>query len=427
MEVPKKPIVIPRAHHCISRNAINRNALKVLYRLHEAGFSALLVGGCVRDLLLGFKPKDFDVATDASPEEVRQLFRNCRLIGKRFRLAHILFGKDIIEVATFRTHHENAHEQHGKTHQGMIVRDNVYGTITDDAFRRDFRMNALYYNIADFSIIDYTGGMQDIENRVLHIIGDPEKRFQEDPVRLLRAIRLMAKLNLTIQRETEDPLRNLSYLLQKVSPGRLFQEIIKIFQGGAAFQTITLLQKYKLFEILFPSTPDSPAALALLQLALSNSDQRVGANKTVLPAFLFAAILWHPIKIQAKKGEENGLPPFVAFDKALHHVIKQQTTQLAIPRITQMSIREICGLQYRFPYRRGSQPLRLLEHPRFRAGYDLLLLRTQSGEIGEELAAWWTKFYEVNLEEREKMLKELQKQGPKVRRVSKRKKRVIKE
>ncbi len=400
----KAPLIIPRAEHTISRSAINRHALKVLYRLHEAGFNAYLVGGCVRDLLLGQTPKDFDIATNARPEEIRRLFKNCRLIGKRFRLAHILFGQDIIEVATFRTHHENATETHGKSHQGMIVRDNVYGTIEDDVVRRDFRVNALYYNIADYSIVDYVGGMQDIKDKVLHMIGDPEKRFHEDPVRLLRALRFVAKLNMRITPETEEPLLRLSHLLDHVSPARLFQEVLKIFQGGTTLATIHLLQKYHLISKLFICVNKESA---LVNIALSNTDQRIREGKTASPAFLFAVILWQSVSEHVMRHEAEGMPTYLAIEKALQHILKLQTERLTIPRLMQLSIREICLLQHRFTYRKGGHPYRLLEHPRFRAGFDLLILRAAAGEHVQELAEWWQEFHSQTPEQREKMIKEM--------------------
>lgn len=389
----------------------------MLYRLNEAGFSAYLVGGCVRDILLGYKPKDFDIATNALPEEVRKLFKNCRLIGKRFRLAHILFGREIIEVATFRTHHENAQEQQGKTHRehGMIIRDNVYGTIEDDAWRRDFRMNALYYNIADFTVIDYTGGIRDIQNKMLHIIGEPEQRFHEDPVRLLRAIRFMAKLDLAITPETEEPLMRLSYLLGHVSSGRLYQEVLKFFQEGSTFATVTLLQKYKLFAQLFPQTADhldKPKTADFIKEALANTDQRVQEGKAISPAFLFAVFLWPPVANNVSVLISNGMPVYLAYEKAFHDVMKEQTQRLAIPRLLQMTIREIALLQHRLTQRRGAQPYRLLDHPRFRAAYDLLLMRAKTGETDPELASWWTQFQAAEPELREKMMKEAHKLSP---------------
>lgn len=394
----------------------------MLYRLHEAGYGAFLVGGCVRDLLLERKPKDFDIATNALPEEVRKLFKNCRLIGKRFRLAHILFGREVIEVATFRTHHENGHAEHGKKRDdGMIIRDNVYGTIEDDAWRRDFRMNALYYNIADFSVIDYMGGMQDIDNKILHMIGEPEQRFHEDPVRLLRAVRFIAKLDLSITPETEEPLMRLSHLLGHVSTGRLYQEVLKFFQEGATLPTVLLMQKYKLFAQLFPQTAESlqhPQAATLIKEALANTDQRIKEEKAVSPAFLFAVFLWDPISKKVALYIKEALPIYVAYDKAIHDTLKEQVQRLAIPRLLQMTIREICLLQHRLTQRRGHQPFKLLEHQRFRAAYDLLLLRSHSDESAQELANWWTQFYNAEPLTREQMMKEVKRTAPAPRKKS---------
>ncbi|HSW93634.1 MAG TPA: polynucleotide adenylyltransferase PcnB [Gammaproteobacteria bacterium] len=406
---PIQPTIIPRNEHSISRNMINRNALKVLYRLHEAGFGAYLVGGCVRDLLFGYRPKDFDIATDARPEEVRRLFKNCRLIGKRFRLAHILFGQEIIEVATFRTHHEKAPEQHAKKAvHGMILRDNVYGSLEDDVWRRDFTVNALYYNIADFSIVDYTGGMQDIKNKCLRIIGDPEQRFTEDPVRLLRAVRFLGKCNLTMSPEIEQLIDRLSHLLKNVSPARLFQEVLKLFQEGATAPTFQLLQKYQLFEQLFSQTAsllNQPETKKLLDEALLGTDSRIQEGKPVSPAFLLAVFLWRPVLQQTERLQSEHLPPYVALEKAFQMVLLEQVKQLAMPRTLQVAIREICVLQHHFNYRYGSRPYRSLEHPRFRAAYDLLLLRAKAGEPVQEVLEWWTAFHTGDHLAREKLLK----------------------
>lgn len=409
-ETRHKPqaVIIARADHTISREAISHNALKVLYRLNNAGYGAYLVGGCVRDLLLGRRPKDFDIATDARPEDVRKLFKNCRLIGKRFRLAHVVFGKEIIEVATFRTHHENAEEDHGKTHQGMIVRDNVYGSIEDDVFRRDFSINALYYNIADFSIVDFANGMADIQDRTLRMIGNPDLRFQEDPVRMLRALRFMGKLNLNIHHETEQSLMRMSPLLQNVSSARLFQDVLKFFQEGATLATFHLLQKYHLFEQLFAQTA---AALGtnetklLLHEVFRNTDERFQTGKSVSPAFLLTVLLWRPIVSYMQLTTTENLPPYVALERALQHVLHAQTKQLAIPRKLLVTVREICMLQHQFNHRHGKRPYRTLEHPRFRAGYDLLLLREKAGEPVKEMADWWTAFYHGDTAAREKLLK----------------------
>lgn len=403
-----QPTIIPRTSHSISRKDINQNALKVLYRLHDAGFGAYLVGGCVRDLLFGREPKDYDIATNARPEEVRKIFKNSRLIGKRFRLAHIVFGKEIIEVATFRTHHEQASEDHGRSHQGMIVRDNVYGDIEDDVWRRDFTINALYYNIADFSIVDYTNGMEDIKSKTLRIIGDPAQRFFEDPVRLLRATRFLAKLQIQICPETEKSMVQLSHLLQQVSHARLFQEILKMFQEGALVATFSLLEKYNFLSYLFPHTTEylaQPEARKLLEEALSATDQRISERKSISPAFLLAALLWIPIVKQAQRFQAENLPPYVALEKALQEILKVQTQALAIPRIMTTTIRELCVLQYQFNHCYGSKPYRLLEHPRFRAAYDLLILRAKAGEPVAELAKWWTDFQAGDHAQREKLLK----------------------
>jgi poly(A) polymerase len=415
-----QPVIIPRAGHTISRNAISHNVLKVLYRLHNAGFSAFLVGGSVRDILLGKRPKDFDIATNALPEEVRKLFRNCRLIGKRFRLAHIVFGKEIIEVATFRTHHKDGEEKHGHSYQGMIIRDNMYGTIEDDAWRRDFTVNALYYNIADYTVLDYTSGMQDLNDRVLRMIGNPEQRFHEDPVRLLRAMRFVGKVGLTISPETEKPILELSHLLEHVSPARLFQEVLKFFQEGATYATFKLLQKYHLFVQLFPQTATilkaQPKTEKLLEAALINTDERIEAGKTVSPAFLFAVFLWHPILALVLQAQAEGLPTHVAFEKALRSVLRQQTERLTIPRRLLLSIHDICYLQHRLTCRYGSIPYRLLDHPRFRAAYDLLILRKEANDDVTELCDWWIDFYNGTAEQREILMKSAAQSQPRKKR-----------
>lgn len=420
-----KPTIIPRSQHTISRQAISQNALKVLYRLNSSGYSAYLVGGCVRDLLLGYKPKDFDIATNAHPEEIRRLFKNCRLIGKRFRLAHIIFGKEIIEVATFRTHHENAQEHMAKIHQGMIVRDNVYGTIEDDVWRRDFSINALYYNIADFSVVDYTGGMHDIQNKLLRIIGNPEQRFHEDPVRLLRAVRFIGKLNIAISPETETHLQQLHHLLQKVSSARLFQEVLKLFQEGATESTFKLLQKYHLFNQLFSQTAHcltEPETQQLISKALINTDKRYNERKTISPAFLFTVFLWRPIVHNVQKQLSKGMPTYVALENAIQTVFKLQTQQLAIPRNLLTSVREICLLQHFFTRQSGSRPFRLLDNHRFRAGFDLLALRAEIKEVDQELVTWWENFYKATHEERQELLKTAEKATPKKRKPSYRRK-----
>lgn len=390
-----QPVIIPRAQHGISRKDIHPNALKVLYRLHSAGFSAYLVGGCVRDLLLGYHPKDFDVATDAHPEDVRKIFKNCRLIGRRFRLAHVVFGRDIIEVATFRAEHN---EKHGSL-KGMILRDNEYGTIEDDAWRRDFTINALYYNIADFSVVDYVGGMQDIQTKTLRIIGDANVRYREDPMRILRAVRIAGKLDLQISADTEKPLQTLNHLLQDMSTSRSFLEILKLFQGGSLFATFLLLQKYQLFEKLFPQSATllkNSAAKSFIEIALKNADQRLTEGKTISPAFLFAVFLWYPIQQETDQLKSDGLPIYVALEKSIRNVLQTEAKFLSIPRAITQTIHDICFLQLRFNNRHGARPYRLLEHPRFRAAFDLILLRAQVEQPLQELAQWWKKFHDEN-------------------------------
>ena len=297
-----------RDQHEVSRNDISPNAVKVLYRLHNAGFRACLVGGGVRDILLGLKPKDFDVATDASPEQVNDLFRNCRLIGRRFRLAHILFGREIIEVATFRGHHaqdaSNNVEKNDKkspshsSSEGMILRDNVFGSIEEDAIRRDFTVNALYYDISDFSVQDFCHGMEDLDDRLLRMIGDPETRYREDPVRMLRAVRLAVKLDLDIEEHTAKPLKKLSTLLSDIPTARLWDESHKLFLSGYSAPTFAMLEQYDLLTPMLPQMSKSiednnnPDFRAFIQDALQNSDKRIQANKSLNPAFLYACFLW---------------------------------------------------------------------------------------------------------------------------------------
>ncbi len=391
------PVIIPRSEHGISRSNISENALKVLYRLQKAGHEAYLVGGSVRDLLLGREPKDFDVSTDASPEQVRQLFRNCRLIGRRFRLAHVTFGREIIEVATFRAAEGGARVH---TENGMILRDNVYGTVEEDAWRRDFTVNALYYDIRDFSVLDYTGGMADLRAGRLRIIGDAETRYREDPVRMLRAIRFAAKLGFRLDEASEAAIRQLGPLLAEVAPARLFDEILKLFLGGYAVQTFEVLRHYGLFGSLFPATErclqheEHHFPLTLLVRALENTDLRLAEGKPVTPAFLFAALLWEPVRARTAELRAQGLAPIEALQRAGDEVVARQTERVACPKRFTLQSREIWTFQERLTRRSGRRPSLLMEQPRFRAAYDFLLLRAHSGEDVGELAQWWTRYQE---------------------------------
>ena len=408
----ESPRIIPRAEHSISRSRISPNALKVLYRLHEEGYDAYLVGGGVRDLLLGREPKDFDVATNATPEEVRRLFRNCRLIGRRFRLAHIRFGREIIEVATFRAPHDEAeHDEQAHVENGRILRDNVYGTLEQDVWRRDFTINALYYNIADFSVVDYTGGIEDLEHGRLHLIGDPEARYKEDPVRMLRAVRFAAKLGFTIDAASEKAIYKLGGLLREVSPARLFDEMLKLFHGGCAAQTFEMLRHYHLFQYLFPETDkrlDSELGeimLPLISRALTNTDQRIRQGKPVNPAFLIAILLWQVVVEKQEAIMTAGMPRFPAMQQAGQQVMSAQCRTLSIPRRFSQVAKEIWVMQLRLLNRRGKRPLALLAQQRFRAAYDFLCLRAQSGEAElEEVCDWWTRFQELDADERQAML-----------------------
>ncbi len=386
--------VIPRDQHTISRKDISPNALRVLYRLREAGFGAYLVGGAVRDLLVDGRPKDFDVATDATPEQVKQLFRNCRLIGRRFRLAHVVFGREIIEVATFRANSDDGSGDR-EVENGMLVRDNVYGSIEDDAVRRDFTCNALYYAIEDFSVRDYTGGFEDVMARRMRLIGDPEQRYREDPVRMLRAVRLAAKLNFQIDGPTAEPLPRLANLLSEAAPARLFEEVLKLFLSGHGVASFEGLERYGLFAVLFP---ESAAALKsnrtgalrrILIEGLRNTDDRVANEEPVSPAFLFALLLW-PAFCRALIGlQKQGMAPEEAQRRAADRVTLHQLTTIALPRRFSLPMQEIWLLQSRFGSRQRKRVLRTLSHPRFRAAFDFLLLRQAASPEHQEDIAFW--------------------------------------
>ncbi len=394
--------IYPRPDHNISRANISPNALKVLYRLSGAGFDAFLVGGGVRDLLLGRHPKDFDVTTSATPEDVRALFRNCRLIGRRFRLAHVHFGSEIIEVATFRGSHKGDQGDDGQIVDGMIVRDNVYGSLEEDAWRRDFSVNSLYYNIKDFSVEDHVGGLADLKDKKLRILGDPEARYREDPVRMLRAVRFAAKLDFSIEEATEAPLFKLGALLEGVPPARLFEEVLKLFLSGHAVKTFALLRHYQLFHFLFPQTEvclkkcDTDVNLAFINRALENTDNRVAQGKPVTPAFIFAVFLWRPVVSLRKKYLERGMSESQTMSAAADAVMSGQSRRISIPRRFHTPMRDIWHLQDRFLKRAPKRSIRLLSHPRFRAGYDFLLLRSEVGDADAELAKWWTSFYDAD-------------------------------
>ncbi|MGH8502365.1 MAG: polynucleotide adenylyltransferase PcnB [Gammaproteobacteria bacterium] len=401
---PPNPAVIPRSEHRISRANVNEYALKVLYRLKDAGFEAYMVGGGVRDLLLGREPKDFDVATSARPEEVRKLFRNSRLIGRRFRLAHVHFGRYIIEVATFRAMLDG--EDAGETllKDGRIIRDNVYGTLEQDAWRRDFTVNALYYDIRDFSVVDYTGGMADLAAGILRPIGDPQVRYREDPVRMLRAVRFAAKLGFKIHADSEAPIQELGSLLESVPAARLFDEVLKMFHGGYAHPTFELLRHYGLLSYLFPmteaalSSQDGGFPLTFVAKALENTDIRINDGKPVTPAFLYSVLLWEPVRERLGRYMAQGAGEFEGLQRAADEVIAAQIQRTSLPRRFSAPMREIWLMQPRFRQRQGKRPLRLLGHPRFRAAYDFFCLRAAAGEALQEDCQWWTELQTMDTE-----------------------------
>ncbi|CAK0765781.1 Poly(A) polymerase I [Gammaproteobacteria bacterium] len=386
--------VIPRPEHNISRSLISEAALRVLYRLLHAGYDAYLVGGGVRDILLKREPKDFDVTTNARPEQVRQIFRNCRLVGRRFLLAHIHFGQEIVEVATFRASH-NQGEKGGIMEDGRILRDNVYGTLEQDAWRRDFTVNALYYNLRDFSLLDFGNGIEDLRAGILRLIGEPCSRYKEDPVRMLRAIRFAAKLDFKIDSDTETPIKKFAYLLREIPPARLFDEVLKLFLGGKGLQTFELLRHYDLFTELFPRTEKALVSqknqilFNFLSHVLSSTDERISAGKPVTPSFLFAALLWEPVRYEARR--QSGMPMLEALHFAADHLLQEQIGRVAIPRRYTLQAREIWFLQERLAHIRGRRHSHLLDHPCFRAAYDFLLLRVASGEDVHSLASYWTQ------------------------------------
>ena len=399
--------VIPRAAHNVSRNEISNAALKVLYRLHKAGYQSFLVGGGVRDAILELHPKDFDIATNATPEEVRSLFSNCRLIGRRFRLAHVRFGREIIEVATFRA--ASNHEDDDSVHdvEGRIIRDNVYGTVDEDVWRRDFTCNALYYNIADFSVWDYTGGYEDVQRKRLVLIGDPGQRLREDPVRMLRAVRFAGKLGFTIDKSVVKAMRGHTELLTNVPAARLFDEFLKLFQSGCAEKTFELLREHKLFGELFPATEqelnNDKSFLAFTVAALKNSDARVAAGQSVTPMFLLGVFLWLPIKKLAEiRRSEEKMSESQALSLASYEIVSQQQRRISIPKRFTIPMREMLSLQPRFAMMRGKRAMNLLEHKRFRAAYDFYMLQSEVGLADEATAKFWTDVQTQSVDERSK-------------------------
>ncbi|MBB3104939.1 polynucleotide adenylyltransferase PcnB [Azomonas macrocytogenes] len=415
----RAPDILTARQHSLKRQDISRHAVNVVERLQKAGYQAYVVGGCVRDLLLHIEPKDYDVATSATPEQVRAEFRNARVIGRRFKLVHVHFGREIIEVATFRADHpldDDDDHQASRNQNGRILRDNIYGSLEDDAQRRDFTINALYYDPSSERILDHTHGVHDIRNRLIRLIGSPEQRYQEDPVRMLRAIRFAAKLDFDLEHHSAEPIRHLAHLLKEIPAARLFDETIKLFLGGQAEETLELLLHYDLFAPLFPATavalrhnPDYTGHL--IRQALINTDERIAQGKPVTPAFLFAALLWPALPARVLELQDRGIPPIPAMQEAAHDLIWEQCQRTSIPKRFTIPMREIWDMQERLPRRHGRRADQLLENPRFRAGYDFLLLRESAGEKTSGLGDWWTDYQEATGSERREMIRNLDDEG----------------
>ena len=405
------PLRVPREQHHLARDRISPGALKVCDTLGAHGFAACVVGGAVRDLLLGIMPKDFDVATDARPEQVKPLFRRAFVIGRRFRLVHVMMGAETVEVSTFRAAGPDTAKVDEQARlldeHGRVLRDNVFGNQEEDARRRDFTINALFYDPGSEELIDYHGGLRDLRKRVLRMIGDPETRYREDPVRMLRAVRLAGKLGLSIDPATRAPIRKLAELLERVPPPRLFDEMLKLLLSGHASACLRQLRDEGLHQGVLPLLDvilDQPLGERFVTLALAQTDGRMLEGKSVSPAFLFAALLWHEVLAAWKAREKRGEHPLAALESAMDEVLEVQCEKLAITRRLTATMREVWAMQPRLEHRSGQRALRLLEHPRFRMGYDFLALRAASGEVPAELEAWWRAFQGADMETRRAML-----------------------
>lgn len=405
---------IPASRHGIHRESISSAARRTCEGLHHAGFKAYVVGGAVRDLIAGIKPKDYDVATNATPEEVHAIFRRSRIIGRRFQIVHVMFGQETIEVSTFRAAHD---EDTLKDEHGRVLRDNVWGSIEEDAARRDFTVNALYFDPATETVLDFHHGVADLKDKTLRMIGEPRARYREDPVRMLRAVRLGAKLGLSLDPEVKKPIRDMADLIENVPPARLFDEMLKLLFSGHAVECVKRLRSDGLHHGLLPLLDvilEQPMGEKFVMAALTSTDERVRAGKATSPGFLFATLLWHEVLANWEQRKAQKQVSIPALYEAMDEVLDIQAGKLAITRRVAGDIKDIWALQPRFDKRSGNSPIRLLEQPRFRAGYDFLLLRAASGEIAEEVADWWTEFQDAGHERREAML--MPDTGPKKRR-----------
>jgi poly(A) polymerase len=419
-----RPIIYGRDKHSIQKELISRCARRTCEELQRAGYPAFVVGGAVRDLLLGRRPKDFDIATSATPEEVRSIFRRSRIIGRRFQIVHVLCGAEVVEVSTFRAHFTREADEHTDEH-GRMLSDNVFGTQAEDALRRDFTVNALFYDPVKEEVWDYVHGMKDLKAKKLVMIGDAAARYREDPVRMLRAARLGAKLGLEIDAKTKEPIRQLRHLLENVPQARLFEEILKLLLSGNAVECVRVLRELELHHGLLPlldTALEDPEAGPFAMAALRATDERLEAGKPVSPAFLLAALLWGRVEKNLRKFEDKGQPTVPALHSAMHEALDAQRDSLAIPKRFDATMKELWLMQPRFLQRGGHRPYRMLEHPRFRAAYDFFALRAASANAPQEVAKWWERFQDVGPDEREAMLVS-DEEGPKKKRRRRRGKR----
>jgi poly(A) polymerase len=402
-----KPVVYTKDKHAIEREAISRCARRTCEDLQRAGYAAFVVGGAVRDLLLGMRPKDFDVATNATPEEVRSVFRRSRIIGRRFQIVHVLCGAEMVETSTFRAHFtREADDAHVDEH-GRMLSDNVFGTQAEDALRRDFTVNALFYDPVKEEVWDYVHGLKDLKAKKLVMIGDPATRYREDPVRMLRAARLSAKLGLEIDAKTRAPIHEMRHLLENVPHARLFEEILKLLLSGNAVECVRVLRELELHHGLLPlldTALDDPETGPFAMAALRATDERLAQDKPVSPAFLLAALLWGQVEKNHKRFEAAGQPTIPALHAAMHEALDMQRESLAIPRRFDATMKELWLMQPRFLQRGGHRPFRLIEHPRFRAAFDFFALRAASANAPQEAARWWEHFQDADPDEREAML-----------------------
>ncbi len=403
-----EPAVIPFNKHGIRRDAISSGSRRTVETLQENGYRAYVVGGAVRDLLAGIKPKDFDVATDATPEQVRRCFRRSRIIGRRFQIVHVMMGAETIEVTTFRGHHGQHDNHKAQTdEQGRVLRDNVFGSQKEDAARRDFTVNALYYDPSSETVVDYHHGLADLKQKTLRMIGEPSTRYREDPVRMLRAVRLAAKLDFSIETSTRDPIGELAELIENVPPSRLFDEMLKLLTSGHALKCLQQLRAEGLHHGLLPLLDviiEQPQGKRFVTLALQNTDRRVREGKPISPGFLFATLLWNEVLAKWDTLKTGGERPIPALHLAMDEVLDVQAEKLAITRRVAGDIKDIWALQPRFEQRSGKRPYALLEHVRFKAGLDFLLMRAEAGEIDAELGQWWSDFLAADGEGRAAML-----------------------